>query len=87
MLRQIQSFAHICISHNSFILTLLDHVQKEWRTRKRYFSDALGTLAEGMGKSSKAEIQDFMEELGVETDEMVGCVYEPDEPELKRAKR
>jgi len=43
--------------------------RKLWIKRKRMFKDIWGTYSENIPNNLK----DHMEELGIETDEMVGC--------------
>ena len=46
----------------------LEAMTVEWKKRKKLFKNIWDTITEAMPGSSK----DFMEELGIETDEMVG---------------
>ncbi|KAJ3152368.1 hypothetical protein HDU86_005897 [Geranomyces michiganensis] len=46
----------------------LEKMRKEWRTRKRLFSDMWGTVTENVPGS----IEEFRESVGIETDESAG---------------
>ncbi|KAJ3068885.1 hypothetical protein HDU99_003079, partial [Rhizoclosmatium hyalinum] len=53
----------------------LDANRKEWRVRRKYFKDAWNMMNESM---TRQQANDILEEIGIETDEMVGVDFDKD---------